>query len=107
MSSHSWAAPVYGNDVQTSEAYLQRLQDFLAMQAGDNKNDRSSDKDKDKGANSTTTTTTNKRKVNASNGPENDENQSPGAIKDRRQSNEMEDERGIHSHERSSESEGG
>ena len=31
---HSWAPPVFGNANQTSQAYLQRLQDFLAAQSG-------------------------------------------------------------------------
>ena len=43
----SWAPPVFGNANQTSQAYLQRLQDFLAAQSGDS-NMSSTDKPNNK-----------------------------------------------------------
>jgi len=92
MSTVSWQPPVYGNDVQTSAAYLQRLQDFLAMQTG------GADKGKGGDGNSSDTTANanHKRKAHS----ENEGSHSPTAIKDRRQSMDGE-ETGIHSHERS------
>jgi len=48
MSNVSWAPPVFGNANQTSQAYLQRLQDFLAAQSGDSNMSSSTDKPNNK-----------------------------------------------------------